>query len=157
MDAEIPWTKSEPLPAKYRKPRKKQKDSRPSAKYRPTDPKKKLKADRMAALEASKPFLVTLRRGHNVNGAVYGPGSVKLPGPLARELSAREYHADQQEEIFRGERAAIIGGQTAQGTHRVKFVPVETFTESYGAAMPVERISGKGLSDPGTAAGNAQF
>lgn len=145
MDQEYPWTKSKPVPPSIAK-----RKARAARNKRRRTPEQNQKVnEHMAMMEANKPFQVRLRRGHNVNGVVYGPGTVTLPGPLARELSAREYHADQQEEVFRGERAAIIGGRTRQGSHRVTFVPVETFSESYGAAMPIDRVSGAGLSDPG--------
>lgn len=145
MDEQYPWTKSKPIPPSILK----RKAKAAKNKRRRTPEQQKAVSDHMANMEANKPFQVTLRRGHNVNGTVYGPGTVTLPGPLARELSAREYHANQQEEVFRGERAAIIGGRTRQGSHRVTFVPVETFSESYGAAMPMDVVSGRGQADPG--------
>jgi hypothetical protein len=144
MDNELPWhVNPNPVVPLRKKPKKRQ--NRP-ARRRIMN---KAKADRAAFLEAQRPFTVHLKRGHDINGTVYGPGTLTLPGQIARELSNREYHADQQDAIFRGERAAIIGGRTAQGSHRVRFVPVETFADSYGSAMPVEIVSGKGQVDPG--------
>jgi len=145
LDKDLPWHVS-PTPAVPLRLKKKKKKL-------PTAKRREKNAEKLAAsarLEAARPFTVTLRRGHNINGRVYGPGTVTLPGNIARELSAREYHADRQEEVFRGERAAIIGGRTQQGTHRVSFVPPETFADSYGNAMPIERVSGAGLQDSGT-------
>lgn len=145
MDQDLPWTKSKPIPPSILK--RKAKAAR--NKKRRTPEQNQAVNEHMAKMEANKPFTVTLRRSHSVNGVVYGPGTLTLPGPLAREFSAREYHADQQEEVFRGERAAIIGGRTRQGSHRVTFVPVETFTESYGGAQPMEVVSGRNSVDPG--------
>lgn len=147
MDKDLPWTVS-PIPVTP--PRKKKSPRKnPSARRRVLN---KEKSDRMAHMESMRPFEVLLKRGHNINGTIYGPGRVTLPGPIARELANREYHADLEEEKFRGTRAGIIGGRTAQGSHKVTMVPTELFENAYEIAQPMDQVSGGGLPDPGTGA-----
>lgn len=104
-----------------------------------------------------KPDLVTLilQVQHRINGELhYGPGSVTVPRDVARVLMEQETRAQEEQDRFDEERAAIIGPRTSTG-HIIHRVPYDQFDHYNARAMPIERISGKGaLSNP---AGTPEF
>lgn len=149
MSSDLPWTIS---PASVPPPHKKRKKKKNPAAKRRTPPRGP------NPLDQHRPETVTLRCAHNLNGAEYGPGTVTVPHIVAQALLNQEHLVLQDEERFRrDDRGVIIGGRTAQGSIRTYEVPGSTFDSAYGAAIPEVRVSGKGYSDPGTAAGNPTF
>lgn len=149
MASDLPWTISPgsipPNPRKRRKSRK-------------PDPTRRRKPRGPNQLDLNRPESITLQFAHNLNGTPYGPGRVTVPHVVAESLLNQEYHVRQGEERFRRDDiGVIIGGRTAQGSVKTYEVPGSTFDTEYGAAVPVERISGKGAMDPGAVGGSPQF
>lgn len=147
MSNDLPWTISpQSVPPPIRKKRKKKSLTRKRVQRGPNP------------LDMHRPETITLQFNHNLNGTPYGPGQVTVPHVVAQELQNREYHVRKVEDrLRRDDVGVIIGGRTAQGSIRTYDVPGATFDTAYGSAIPEERISGKGYSDPGVRTGNAQF
>lgn len=95
------------------------------------------------------PVPVTLKFRHDINGIPYGPGTVTVSRALAAVLTDNESRVVEQEAVFRGTRAAIIGPLTPSG-HRAHFVRPEVFEGAYGDAVPALTVSGQHLNDTGT-------
>lgn len=75
---------------------------------------------------------VPLRNAHYINGRQYGPGVVKVPLNIARTLREQERRMQENDDIFYGKRAFIIG---AGG----RSIPVnyDSFDAEYAAAAPL--------------------
>jgi len=116
------WT-GKPQPAPKKKPK-------PSQKGKP----KKVKAASLAALDANRPVDVILSQPCYINGRMYGPGRVRVPGPMARTLMDLDRYATEAERNFDPghKRAFIIG---ARGARRE--IPYDSFDYHYGNAAPV--------------------
>ena len=63
---------------------------------------------------------------------VYGPGRVRVAGPVAAVLWEQERNSTQVEADFHAQRAFIVGA----GKRKVQ-VPYDSFDYAYNAAMPV--------------------
>lgn len=141
---DLPWTITPgSVPPQSRKRRKSPTKLDPSRlRRKPRGP---------APLDNARQESITLQFAHNLNGTPYGPGPVTVSHIVAQELLNQEYHVRRAEErLRRDDIGVIIGGRTAQGSIRTYEVPGATFDMTYGAAEPVERISGKGYTDPGS-------
>lgn len=138
----LPWTANPLPPGPPKKRRKKKAPVRQPAASKPGKPAPPEKPQ--------GPVIVTLRSEHIINGVRYGPGrGITLPFELAQALLNAEGRAIEGEEAFRGTKAAIIGGRTPQGAHRIIEIPGEVFADAMNVVAPADRVSGKGMSDPG--------
>jgi len=115
---------------------------------KPTKPRKYAKKSTAARKLASKKASehmgrvrltpATLTMSHVISGQVWGPGEVKGPNDLIRSLLDAECRARQQEDIFQGSRAMIIGPRNT-----TKLVPAERFDDSLFAQQEAHTIDGK--------------
>jgi len=104
----------------------------PKKKFSQKGKPKNVKAASLQALEANRPQEVILTVVHSINGHRYGPGRVRVAGPIAAVLWEQERNSQQVEADFHDKRAFIIGAHK-----RVTQVPYDSFDYAYGAAMPV--------------------
>ena len=83
---------------------------------------------------------VALAAVHNVNGAVYGPGTVTVRRDLADALLEGERNAAAADANFAGTKACVIG----PGFKTIR-VPPEYFDIAQQNAVPFETISKQGV------------
>lgn len=105
---------------------------------------------------------VHVRTPQKVNGQWYA-GWIEVPRALANILSDQDTRADAERANFvRADKAVVIGGRpgrhTAVEVGQDFFDGFEGMIADGGRAAPViDRVSGKGMTDPGVRSGATQF
>lgn len=120
----------------------------PKKKVKKGSPKKKLNLQPVARPVAPRLVNISLRARHNINGMMYGPGSVTVLSPLANQLLSADKAAINYDEHWKDERSFLIGParRVGSGAHVAKRVSNELFDQANGnfqaGHAPIAEVSG---------------